>query len=57
MPVTSFALLILGVLATAALTIWALNAWGALTVLPILIALALFARWAVAHVPHDDRHT
>ncbi|MDU8911472.1 hypothetical protein [Aestuariicoccus sp. MJ-SS9] len=54
MPVTSFALLILAVLMAAALTVWAVSAWGALTVLPVLMVLALAARWAMAHVPHDD---
>ncbi|MGR3271732.1 hypothetical protein [Thalassococcus profundi] len=56
MPVTSFALMIFSVLAAAGLTIWALNAWGALTVLPVLMALGLLARWALAHVPYDDSH-
>ncbi|WP_425101280.1 hypothetical protein [Tropicibacter sp. S64] len=56
MPVTSFALLILSVLAAAALTIWAVTAWGMMTVLPLLISVALIARWAMAHVPHDDNH-
>ena len=54
MPVTSFALLIFSVLAAGGLTIWALNAWGALTVVPLLISLGLAARWAMAHVPYDD---
>ncbi|MFW2541650.1 hypothetical protein ACN2XU_03330 [Primorskyibacter sp. 2E107] len=56
MPVTSFALLILAVIAAAALTIWAVTAWGMLTVLPLLLCVALIARWAMAHVPHDDTH-
>ncbi|MBS0123021.1 hypothetical protein [Thetidibacter halocola] len=54
MPVTSFALMLFSVIAAAALTVWAFSAWGAGTMLPILLALALFARWALAHVPHDD---
>ncbi len=57
MPVTSFAMLIFCVIAAAALTVWALSAWGALTVLPVLLCLALAARWALAHVPHDDGQT
>ena len=57
MPVTSFAMLIIVVLAAAALTVWAISAWGMMTVVPILLVLALLARWALAHVPHDDRHT
>ncbi|MDJ0822112.1 MAG: hypothetical protein QNJ09_09950 [Paracoccaceae bacterium] len=56
MPVTSFAMLIIVVLAAAALTVWAISAWGMMTVVPILLVLALLARWALAHVPHDDRH-
>ncbi|WP_168797948.1 hypothetical protein [Pacificoceanicola onchidii] len=56
MPVTSFVILILSVIAAAGLTIWAVTAWGMLTVLPLLISLALIARWAMAHVPHDDNH-
>lgn len=56
MPVTFFALLILAVLSAAALTLWALSSWGLLTVLPVLLALALLARWGLAHVPHDDPH-
>ncbi|MFZ7089686.1 hypothetical protein [Primorskyibacter sp. 2E233] len=56
MPVTSFALLVLSVIAAAALTIWAMSAWGMLTVLPLLLFVALVARWAMAHVPHDDNH-
>ena len=57
MPVTSFALLIFSVIAAAALTIWAFNAWGAATVLTLLLCIALAARWALAHVPHDDGQT
>ena len=56
MPVTSFAMLIISVLLAAALTVWAMTAWGVMTVLPILLVLGLLARWALAHVPHDDRH-
>ena len=57
MPVTFLALLVFSVIAAAALTVLALNAWGALTVFPILLCLALAARWALAHVPHDDSQT
>ena len=57
MPVTFLALLVLAVVMAAGLTVWALNAWGALTVLPILLCVALAARWALAHVPHDDGQT
>ena len=53
MPVTSFALVLISVLAAAALTVWAFTAWGAAFV-PVLLILALFARWAMAHVPYDD---
>lgn len=56
MPVTFFALLILAVLSAAALTVWALSSWGLATVLPVLLAVALLARWGAAHVPHDDPH-
>ena len=54
MPVTSLALLIFSVIAAAGLTIWALNAWGALTVLPLLLCLGLALRWALADTPYDD---
>lgn len=57
MPVTSFALLILAVLIAALLTVWAMSSWGVLTVLPVLLAVALLARWALAHVPYDDSRT
>ena len=56
MPVTFFALLILAVLFAATVTVWALSAWGFATVLPVLLAVALFARWALGHVPYDDSH-
>ena len=56
MPVTSFALLLFSVLAAGALTVWAFNVWGA-ALLPVLLVLALFGRWAMAHVPHDDGQT
>ncbi|GGB02885.1 hypothetical protein [Allosediminivita pacifica] len=56
MPVTSFALLVLLVIALGALTVFALSAWGLATVLPIVIAVVLIARWALAHVPYDDSH-
>ncbi|WP_169795921.1 hypothetical protein [Pseudoponticoccus marisrubri] len=54
MPVTSFALLLCAVIAAAALTLWAMSAWGVLTVLPVLIVAVLCARWGLAHVPYDD---
>ncbi|SMX48403.1 hypothetical protein [Maliponia aquimaris] len=57
MPVTIFALLVCSVVLAAALTVWAMSSFGILTVLPILLALALLARWAMAHVPHDDSRT
>ena len=57
MPVTSFAMIVFLVIAAAALTVWALSAWGLLTVLPILLLAALVARWALAHVPYDDHRT
>ena len=56
MPVTYLALVAFSVIAATTLTVWAVNAWGALTVLPVLLCLALAARWALAHVPHDDRY-
>lgn len=54
MPVTSFALLVCSVIAAAALTVWAVGAWGVLTVLSGLLVLIVVARWAFAHVPYDD---
>ncbi|SFD99454.1 hypothetical protein [Roseivivax sediminis] len=56
MPVTFFALLVLFVLSAAGLTIWALSAFGAMTILPILLIVALALRWGLGHVPFDDRH-
>ncbi|WP_417208201.1 hypothetical protein [Antarctobacter sp.] len=57
MPVTSFALLVCAVVFAAGLTVWAMSSFGVLTVIPVLLALALLARWAMAHVPHDDTRT
>jgi hypothetical protein len=57
MPVTSFALLLLSACLAAVFTVWAVSAWGVMTVLPALLLLVLLARWALAPVPHDDGHT
>ncbi|SNS00157.1 hypothetical protein [Antarctobacter heliothermus] len=57
MPVTSFALLVCAVVLAAAVTVWAMSSFGVLTVIPVLLAVALLARWAMAHVPHDDTRT
>lgn len=57
MPVTSFALLVCAVIAAAALTVWAVSSFGVLTMVPVLLAIALLARWALAHVPYDDSRT
>ncbi|WP_300580786.1 hypothetical protein [Marivita sp.] len=54
MPVTTFASMILAVIAASGLTVWAFAQFGILKVLPALIAMALLARWALAHVPGDD---
>jgi hypothetical protein len=54
MPVTSFALLFLAIIASVFALFWAMSTWGALTVLPVLIAAALIARWAMAPLPYDD---
>lgn len=56
MPVTSFALLLVTVIAAAAVTVMAMSTWGALNVLPVLLVFALLARWGLAHVSHDDTH-
>ncbi|MHA6324090.1 hypothetical protein [Roseivivax sp. CAU 1753] len=56
MPVTSFALTILLVVAAAALTVWAMSAFGLLAVLPVLLVLGVLARWGLGHVPYDDSH-
>ncbi|MGY9045797.1 hypothetical protein P775_14590 [Puniceibacterium antarcticum] len=56
MPVTSFALTILAVIFAAALTVWAMTAWGFLTVVPMVMAVGLIARWALGRVPYDDSH-
>ena len=57
MPVTSFSLTIIAVVLAAALTVWAVTAWGFLTVISLIMAVALVARWALGHVSHDDSHT
>ncbi len=57
MPVTSFSLTIIGVVLAAALTVWAATAWGFMTVISLIMAVALVARWALGHVSHDDSHT
>ncbi|MGH1413142.1 MAG: hypothetical protein ACRBB0_06595 [Pelagimonas sp.] len=57
MPVTSFALLLVVVIAAAAVTVLAMSTWGALNVLPVLLIVALLARWGLAHVPFDDKHS
>ncbi len=54
MPVTTFASMILAVFAASGLTVWAMAEFGILKVLPALIAMGLFARWGLAHVPGDD---
>ena len=54
MPVTTFAALILAVVTGAALTAFAIAEWGAMPVLPILMILALGARWAMSRVTLDD---
>lgn len=54
MPVTSFALLLVSVIAAAAVTVLAMSAWGALNVVPVLLVVALLARWGLAQVPFDD---
>jgi hypothetical protein len=54
MPVTTFASMILAVIAASGLTVWALAEFGLFKVLPALIAVGLLARWGLAHVPGDD---
>ncbi|SHH78300.1 hypothetical protein [Marivita hallyeonensis] len=54
MPVTTFVTMILAVFMASGLTVWAVAEFGLLKVLPALIALALLARWGMAHVPGDD---
>ena len=56
MPVTYLVTLLVAVLASAGLTVWAFLSWGASTVIPLLLALALAARWAMAPVAPDDGH-
>lgn len=57
MPVTSLALVVFSTLCLALLAIWAVGTWGFVTMLPVLLVLVLAARWALAHVPHDDGTT
>ena len=54
MPITTFVTLILSVLAAAAITAFAINEWGVPVVLPILMVLALVARWAMSRVTLED---
>jgi hypothetical protein len=54
MPVTTFVSMILAVIAASGLTVWAMTKFGFLTVLPLLIAVGLAARWGMEHVPGDD---
>lgn len=54
MPVTTFAALIAIVLSAGLVTALAIGKWGAVTVLPILMVIALAARWAMTHVTLDD---
>ncbi|WP_292287050.1 hypothetical protein [Marivita sp.] len=54
MPVTTFVSMILAVIAASGLTVWAMTKFGFLTVLPLLIAVGLVARWGMEHVPGDD---
>ena len=54
MPVTYLVTLIVAVLALGGLTIWAFIAWGAMTVIPMLLVVAVLARWAMTPVPPDD---
>lgn len=54
MPVTTFASMILAVIAASGLTVLAFAQFGILKVFPALIAVALLARWGLAHVPVDD---
>ncbi|EPX78132.1 hypothetical protein [Salipiger mucosus] len=56
MPVTTFVTLIFAVLTAAALTVWAFVAWGAGTMVPLLLGLALLARWAMMPIASDDGH-
>lgn len=54
MPVTTFVSMITAVIAASGLTVWAFAEFGLLKVLPVLVAVALVARWGMAHVPGDD---
>ncbi|MCR9108728.1 hypothetical protein [Marivita sp. XM-24bin2] len=54
MPVTTFASMILAVIAASGLTVWAMAQFGIIKVLPALIAVALLARWGLTHVHGDD---
>ncbi|MFP7672799.1 hypothetical protein ACG74X_05515 [Marivita sp. S0852] len=54
MPVTTFASMILAVIAASGMTVWAIAEFGVIKVLPGLIALGLLARWGLTHVPGDD---
>ncbi|WP_193989020.1 MULTISPECIES: hypothetical protein [Roseobacteraceae] len=54
MPVTTLVTLLIAVIASAGFTVWALFAWGASKVIPLLLGIALLIRWGMASVPADD---
>ncbi|SPF80178.1 hypothetical protein [Pseudoprimorskyibacter insulae] len=56
MPITTFVAMILSAVVASGLTVLAFMKWGAMTVLPVMIVLALLARWGLATVPADDGH-
>lgn len=57
MPVTTFVTLIVAVMLGGAVTVFAIAEWGLVTILPVLISVALLARWALAHVTLDDQRS
>lgn len=54
MPVTHLVVLLIAVLALGGLTVWALMSWGITTVVPMILGVALLARWGMTPVGRDD---
>ncbi len=54
MPVTSFLMMIIAIVAASGLTVLAVAEFGLLKVLPGLILIGLLTRWGMSHVSGDD---
>lgn len=54
MPVTSFLMMIIAIVAASGLTVLAVAEFGLLKVLPGLVLIGLLTRWGMSHVSGDD---